>query len=373
MNKKILYVGGFELPDKNAAAHRVLGNAKAFRDLGNDVAFISIDSEMPWARNSFRQGKVQGFCTWFVPYPIRQIHWLFYLTNANTIIRIIESYYKPNILICYNLQSVVLAKMLLYCRKHKIIILGDCTEWYKADSSNLLFYLIKSSDTFLRMRILHKKLDGMIVISKYLEKYYSKSRNILRLPPLIDSKEDKWRITNKVDKRPDILHIVYAGSPGNKDNFTILLKMIAKYHCNIHFSIIGITENEYIKEHDDMIMIINNIKNKIKFLGKYDHLSTIKIIKDADCTFFFRENNRVTKAGFPTKFVESISCHVPVLTNKNSDLEEYIYNNVNGIFVRDENELYESYEKIKEIQVNNMEFEYTRYLSRIKSFLSTYI
>ena len=59
MNKKILYVGGFELPDKNAAAHRVLGNAKAFRDLGNDVAFISIDSEMPWARNSFRQGKVQ--------------------------------------------------------------------------------------------------------------------------------------------------------------------------------------------------------------------------------------------------------------------------------------------------------------------------
>lgn len=35
-NKKpvILYIGGFVLPDKNAAAQRVTGNAKAMRDIG---------------------------------------------------------------------------------------------------------------------------------------------------------------------------------------------------------------------------------------------------------------------------------------------------------------------------------------------------
>lgn len=38
----ILYVGGFELPDKNAAAHRVLSNAKIFRELGYNVFFAEL-------------------------------------------------------------------------------------------------------------------------------------------------------------------------------------------------------------------------------------------------------------------------------------------------------------------------------------------
>lgn len=41
----ILYVGGFELPDKNAAAHRVLSNAKIFRELGYNVVFCGVNRE----------------------------------------------------------------------------------------------------------------------------------------------------------------------------------------------------------------------------------------------------------------------------------------------------------------------------------------
>lgn len=37
---KILYVGGFQLPDKNAAAQRVVNIAKALRDLGHEVIFL---------------------------------------------------------------------------------------------------------------------------------------------------------------------------------------------------------------------------------------------------------------------------------------------------------------------------------------------
>ena len=35
----IIYIGGFELPDKNAAAQRVIGNSKALRDLGYETVF----------------------------------------------------------------------------------------------------------------------------------------------------------------------------------------------------------------------------------------------------------------------------------------------------------------------------------------------
>ena len=41
--KTILYIGGFELPDKNAAAHRVLSNAKLFKLLGYNTVFIGTD------------------------------------------------------------------------------------------------------------------------------------------------------------------------------------------------------------------------------------------------------------------------------------------------------------------------------------------
>lgn len=36
----ILYVGFFELPDKDAAANRVMNNAKALVDSGHNVIFI---------------------------------------------------------------------------------------------------------------------------------------------------------------------------------------------------------------------------------------------------------------------------------------------------------------------------------------------
>ena len=37
----ILYIGGFELPDRNAAAQRVIGIAKGLRELGYEVVFLN--------------------------------------------------------------------------------------------------------------------------------------------------------------------------------------------------------------------------------------------------------------------------------------------------------------------------------------------
>ena len=40
--EKILYIGGFELPDKNAAAQRVVANAKALKKIGYEVLFLGV-------------------------------------------------------------------------------------------------------------------------------------------------------------------------------------------------------------------------------------------------------------------------------------------------------------------------------------------
>ena len=45
----IIYMGNFELPDKNAAAHRVMNNGKIFKDLGYRVAYLGVTRDESFA------------------------------------------------------------------------------------------------------------------------------------------------------------------------------------------------------------------------------------------------------------------------------------------------------------------------------------
>ena len=45
------------------------------------------------------------------------------------------------------------------------------------------------------------------------------------------------------------------------------------------------------------------------------------------------EKQRYAKAGFPTKFVESLATGTPVISNLTSDLNDYLIDKTNGIIV----------------------------------------
>lgn len=40
-----VYVGGFEMPDKNAAAHRVMNIGKILNNIGKSVVYIGVDKK----------------------------------------------------------------------------------------------------------------------------------------------------------------------------------------------------------------------------------------------------------------------------------------------------------------------------------------
>jgi len=99
------------------------------------------------------------------------------------------------------------------------------------------------------------------------------------------------------------------------------------------------------------------------------HKVTIDYIKQANFSIIIRDTNRVTLAGFPTKFVESIACGTPVITNENSDIGDYIKNN--GVIVNESN-LYEELLRIFENEYNyNIEkdlFDYRKYIEKMSNF-----
>lgn len=362
----ILYIGGFELPDKNAAAHRVLSNAKIFRKIGKKVIFIGIDKSLSFDSDILKTTTiVQGFEAYSLPYPANNVNWIRYLTEIDEYVKVIEKIENVEMIIFYNFQSIAMNRLMHYCKRNKLKCYADITEWRSAKGENFIYRILKDGDTWFRMHILHKKLNGMIVISRYLEEYYKKYKNVTYVPALIDFSESKWN--NNYQKSTSILKLVYAGNPGRKDRLDRLIDALEDVNREYRLDIIGITKEQYLEyfPRDNNILLKN--KNII-FHGRLSHLDTLEFVKKANYSCFFRENDRVSKAGFPTKFVEAISCGTPVITNKTSNLDEYVRDGLNGIFVKslEKKDLIECLNKIPyKIDVTREVFDLYKYITNL--------
>lgn len=365
----IIYIGGFELPDKNAAAHRVLSNAKLFRDNGKKVVFIGIDKTLPLKNDILETyAKVEGFDSYAIPYPKRKRDWLKYLTYINDYIKIYEEYDNVEMFILYNFQSIAMKKIMTFCKKKSIKCCADVTEWRSAKGENIVYRLLKDLDTWYRMKILHKKFDGLIVISRYLKKYYENYVNICYLPPLVDLSDNKW--INNYEKSLSRLNIVYAGSPQRKDRVDIVVNAIHLVKRDYHLDIIGITSDEFLKLYPEYKNIIDD---NIEFHGRVPHLQAIEYVKKANYSCFFRKYDRVSKAGFPTKFVESITCGTPIISNNTSDINEYIVDSKNGVILNnlDVNSIVEKIEEVPILMdVNRKSFDYQKFSNEFNKFIN---
>lgn len=334
--KRILYIGGFDLPDNNAAAQRVIANAKLFSDLGYEVKLVGLTLASSKACIAF---DYEGLKCFNIKYPLTLKEWWQYLFTIKWYLPFIAEF-EPDIIIAYNHPALALYRLKKYCHAHHTIILADCTEWY-SPQGGLFFKIIKGLDVYFRMHIVHKQLDGMIVISQFLYNYYNSGRNpILLLPPLVDKQAIKWLYVQKENSSNDIksfISLTYAGSPGkgNKDRLDIIISALESVNqiisTDVLLYIIGINEKQYrqIYDLDDGSMI----PPFVNFMGKITHLDVLKHLSQTDFQIFIRENNRANTAGFPTKFVESISSSVLVLTNLTSDLNSYMLDGRNGFLL----------------------------------------
>ena len=225
--KNVLYIGGFKLPDKNAAAQRVIANGKLFVKAGYNVHYIDVELNKS-IEDIFLEKEYEGF-KYFVKsqkYPQTKQEWFSFITSIEFVKKAIEVNlsFLPDIIVVYNYPAVSLLKLIKYCKNNNIKLIADITEWYFPDGS-LFFKIIKGLDAYYRMNFLHKKLDGVIVISKYLEDFY-RDVNLIRLPPLVDKKSEKWNCLHTI--KSDLRTLIYVGSisHGQKDRLDIIINSL---------------------------------------------------------------------------------------------------------------------------------------------------
>lgn len=368
--KSILYIGAFELPDKNAAAHRVLNNAKIMRELGKNVIFVGISK----GQNSnvdilTTKTLVQGFEAYSVAYPSNKKEWLMQISGIEAYRKVMDTIEELECVVFYNFYSVAMIRLMKYCRKCGIRCIADVTEWY-APSGTSLRGIIRKADVFLSMHFVHKKMDGIISISKFIKNYYRSVKKNEYIPALVDKNEAKWTIIKNA-RTDNCLRLVYAGNPGRKDRIDRLIEALKTVNRNYYLDVIGITKDDYLVMYPEHKAFLEQ-SSSIVFHGRLSHLETLQYVANADFACFFREVDRVSKAGFPTKFAEAISCGTPVITNTTSNLEDFTKDGKNCILLENNNpvEIAKVLNEVKDYPVvDSALFDYHNYAEGMKKII----
>ncbi len=394
----IIYVGGFELPDKNAAAQRVLSNAKIFRDLGYKVVFIGVDKALsPNTHIKDTRSLVHGFEAWAVPYPSRKIDWLRYILTSGHLKYLISKFYSDKLygIICYNYPSIAQLRIQSLCQQYEALLISDATEWYKSGGGSALFNTVKWLDTSMRMYYVHPKANGIITTSQYLTNFYKRRGcKLVELPTLYDP--IKISYLDNFNRDSKNIKIMYAGSPFdvnriNKqrsnikdrlDKIIIMLHNVYKKKTNFTFDVYGLTEDNYLSVFPEHKSILDELSNVLTFHGRREHDEIVSQIKKSDFTIFLRNIERLTEAGFPSKFSESISYGTPVICNMISNIEKYVDEgkncfiiSLNDVGLQVKKMLHilsmdsDERKKMKDYCIGCRTFDYRKYISNVAHFL----
>ena len=339
--KKVIYIGGFELPDKNAAAQRVMANAKLLREMGFDVSFIGISKDI---KNAPRV--VNGFASNPVPYPTRTKEWIHQILTFVERKRILEQH--PDYVVLYNFPAVASLRIFRACHKHGIKVIHDLTEW-ESNNGWSPADVVRKIDINLRMQYCVKKMDGVIAISRYLYDYYKEATHAILVPPTVDLRDSKFQRERKLISSLNPTKLVYAGSAGQmdtKDRVDVIIKEVNKIQ-NVQLDIVGQTEEEFRVSFGNNVEINDNIN----FHGRVSHKEAVQFVCDADFQMLIRQDTLKNRAGFPTKLVESFSCCTPVVATVFSNICDYIIDGKNGLLVTEEHPLEEVINKAVNMSV----------------------
>lgn len=340
--KKILYIGGFELPDKNAAAQRVIANARLLSDMGYEVSFIGVSKDIGSAPS-----QVFGFKSDSVKYPTTISQWFHQIltfVDFDTIKR-----YSPDYVILYNFPSIASLRILRKCHKSGIKVIHDLTEWEEASGWNPRD-IIRKMDIGLRMRYCMKKVDGVIAISRYLYDQYKDYTKCILVPPTVDLNNSKFD-RNRQLTVSDSINLVFAGNAGIgvKDRLDYIIRDLQQFP-QIQLTVIGMTQEQYERGYGPLPI---NCKN-VEFRGRVPHAEAVKAVCNADFQMLIRDDTLKTRAGFPTKFVESMTCCTPLIATLTSNIGDYLKDGENGFVVDDEQTLFKVFSRILAMDKNDI-------------------
>jgi glycosyltransferase involved in cell wall biosynthesis len=225
-----------------------------------------------------------------------------------------------------------------FCRRKRIGMISEEVEWHDRRYSAYTLKWVSLLDMELRIRCAVPLSDGVIGISRYFERYYrGRGCRFLRLPPVLDTHDPRWKKVESSVPRKDRLKLVMFGSV-IRDRQDLIIGAVARARAqgvNVSIEYVGRPREEIFYSLGPRGRLIEELGGAVVFHGWVDEDRLRSIIDDADFGVLFREDARWSKACFPSRVPEYLSCGVPLICNTFSDLGEYLHDGQNAIIVPD--------------------------------------
>lgn len=317
--KLALYLGNFDLKNGYASVARIFNIAILLKKNG----FLTIAPCFRAEKQLFEKQFGADSCLSIIERPPVSkkklyLDYVYYLK--------IISDTHPDVVFLYDFPSIPMKHVLGHCRRNKIPVISDCTEWYDSKCVNGVFSKIfKVVDVFFRMHILNKRADGIICVSDYLKRHYSKY-NSVKIPPLMEH-INSFSTDNKVSRVGENINIFYAGNTNKSKDYVIgFLKWLIKNEPdNVFFHVFG-------NNNSDIQCYLTTLfsKQHILLYGNLEHNDLLDKIKSFDCELIIRRNSRANRAGFPSKYAESVILGIPCFVTNVGDVGTLVVDSFNG-------------------------------------------
>jgi glycosyltransferase involved in cell wall biosynthesis len=222
--------------------------------------------------------------------------------------------------------------MIRFARNHNITLIHDSVEWYspcefkhgKWDIS----YIVNNR---LNTRVVRNPVK-VIAISEFLKDHFvSRGIQTKRIPVIMDVKGARY----ESHRQDDVINLIYAGSPANKDYLKEIILAVQQLDDEekqkLKLNIYGASEEQIINS-----LGVTQLDKCVIPHGRVAREVVKAALLESDFSLLLRpQNERYTKAGFPTKSVEAMSHGVAMICNLTSDLGMYLRDGENAIIVND--------------------------------------
>lgn len=317
----ILYAGGFEMPDRNAAAHRVSSIGKIFGLLGYHTVFLGVAPENEVfdgvRKSSFSDSVFE------ISHPLSTAQWFRHVVDASDVKEVCGLFDNVKMVILYNEPFFRYLAVKKAFSGTDIRVIYDCTEWVSSTEGSLPKRIVKGFDAKLIRTGLDRAADGLIVISKMMKNGYRSNGHTVMLPPMVDTEDGLWH--QAPFEHPGTFEFCFAGTMGcDKESIDKLVRAFIKLkNENARLRMIGVSGEDFAAAYPELSKKAA-ADSRIMFMGRLSHQETVRYVLSSDCYIFIRESNITNNAGFSTKFVEAFTCKVPVITTDTGELREYI-------------------------------------------------
>lgn len=390
-NDSLIIIGDLNYPSGNALSNRAHLYSKSLKENGVFPFIINTHSSHETKQCVNSSGRYEGipfyYCQKTVEYEKN-----FLIRNLKKIKGIFYSFYMINRLRKKNNITVLYYSIpffyefiyFLFLKFYNIPIAKECNEaplFIIKEKKNQKLY------TFILKQVELRMYDRIIVISDFLNKYYSRFFNqsqILEIPILVDM--DRFRSSsNRNCNQSKEKIITYIGSMvANKDGLNNLIEAVCytkKRFNNFKLQLVGTANENDLQKLKNKVSALN-LNDTIIFLGLKKGSEIPGILSNSDLLVLARPDNKQSRAGFPTKLGEYLASQKPVVITITGEIAKYLEDEKNAYLVEPDqienfgekiiyalNDKNASLIAVKGYEVANNNFNYHLFGKKIGDFL----